>query len=139
MVKSLSSVHGISKGHNFCFITPNLVPLFLKLFSWHELSKSFITFHKISSHNHVIFQAIFGGKFTNLKSMHHGSFLPLPMCLKDDFEWLWSRKCYCSRPFAPCTMQNVIFGHNTLFWLITTKPCLILISMWLVKHINRKT
>ena len=111
MVQSLPSVHGTSKGHNFWFITPNLVVLFAFCFSWHEVSKTSITLHEFPSYDHLCIQVNFGGKIINLKLVHHGNFLPLPMCLKNYFEWLWSSKCYCSRVHASHTLQFVIFCH----------------------------
>ena len=71
MIQSLPSVHGTSKGHNFWFITPNLVPLFLNCLSWHEVSKPFITLHEFPSYDHLLFHAYFGGNFENLKLVHH--------------------------------------------------------------------
>jgi hypothetical protein len=74
-----------------------LVPLFLKCLSWHEVSKTSITLHEFPSYDHLCIQVNFGGKLENLKMVHHENFLPLPMCLKNDFKWNLSWSCYCSR------------------------------------------
>ena len=121
MIKPLPSVLETSKGHIFWLITPNWVLLFAKFFSWHELSKSFITLHENSSHDHLLIQVNFGGKFINLKWMHHGKKWPLLICVWSVFKCIWSLVWYCSRMHASCTMQISSFGHNTLFSLISTK------------------
>ena len=100
MDQSWPSEHGTSTSHNFWSKAPIWVPLFAFWSSWHIISKSFITLHEISSHDHLLILAHFGGKFGNLKLVHHMNEIPLPLCLWDHFKWNWSCMWYCSRPIC---------------------------------------
>jgi hypothetical protein len=91
------------------------VVLFAKFFSWHELSKSFITLHENSSHDHLFFHAHFGGKMTNLKLVHCMDKIPLPTCAWGDFKWIWAPIWYCSRMHLHGTSNFPILVTHPIF------------------------
>jgi hypothetical protein len=64
------------------------VALLAFLFSWHEVSKSIITLHEISSYDHMHIHVNFWWKMANLKLVHHGHKPPLPLCLLKGFKWI---------------------------------------------------
>jgi hypothetical protein len=83
----------------------------------------------------LLIHAFFGGKLQNSKMVHCMDFLPLPLCLKDHFKWLWWRVWYCSRVITTCTMQILIFAKHLIF-INQIKHGL---ARWLVKHIYTLT
>ena len=135
MVQSLPSLHGISNEHNFSTKAPKWVVLFAIFSSWPLISKSCITLHELSSHDHLLIHAFFGGKLQNSKMVHCMDFLPLPLCLKDHFKWLWWRKWYCSRGFTTCTMHFWFFAKH----LISINQVNYGLARWLRKHIYTKS
>jgi hypothetical protein len=91
------------------------VVLFAIFSSWTLISKSCITLHEFSSHNHLLIHAFFGGKLQNSKMVHCMDFLPLPLSSKNDFKWKWWSNWYCSRVNGTCTMQLLIFAKTPHF------------------------
>ena len=137
MVIWSQGVHGNSKWHNFWFKTPNWSILFAKYSSWPILLKTSLAMHGKSVYDPHSSSDHFGGNFYNSKLAYDKNKITIPSCPLVDFEWI--------QAFAWET--HVYYGHdNSLsifftliqFSLIMISTSLILISVWLVDHINSK-
>ena len=85
-----------SSMHNFWTKRPNGVVLFATFLFWRLLSKTCITSHAFSSHNHLVFYLNFGGKNAIWKISIFYTFYQLHLIKNDIWSMLRPNFVYCS-------------------------------------------